>query len=117
MFLPSPPACLVRRQSKPRNRPSFRQTLMHLDIASADVLATPQETYFKSQVPAAPRGCAGLQGPHCGGCTVYSRGLDPWVQFDSQGEGNWWKSKRSQTDCSGLSQELSTVPCTSPRDC
>lgn len=38
------------RQSKPRNRPSFRQTLMHLDIASADVLATPQETYFKSQV-------------------------------------------------------------------
>ncbi|XP_053808124.1 mitogen-activated protein kinase kinase kinase 13 isoform X3 [Vidua chalybeata] len=36
-------------QSKPRNRPSFRQTLMHLDIASADVLATPQETYFKSQ--------------------------------------------------------------------
>lgn len=23
---------------------------MHLDIASADVLATPQETYFKSQV-------------------------------------------------------------------
>ncbi|KAF6120209.1 mitogen-activated protein kinase kinase kinase 13 [Phyllostomus discolor] len=37
------------KQSKPRNRPSFRQTLMHLDIASADVLATPQETYFKSQ--------------------------------------------------------------------
>ena len=41
---------LTFRQSKPRNRPSFRQTLMHLDIASADVLATPQETYFKSQV-------------------------------------------------------------------
>uniref|UniRef100_A0A4W3J850 Mitogen-activated protein kinase kinase kinase n=1 Tax=Callorhinchus milii TaxID=7868 RepID=A0A4W3J850_CALMI len=35
--------------SKPRNRPSFRQILLHLDIASADVLATPQETYFKSQ--------------------------------------------------------------------
>lgn len=38
------------RHSKPRNRPSFRQILMHLDIASADVLGTPQETYFKSQV-------------------------------------------------------------------
>uniref|UniRef100_A0AAY5K2B1 mitogen-activated protein kinase kinase kinase n=1 Tax=Esox lucius TaxID=8010 RepID=A0AAY5K2B1_ESOLU len=35
---------------KPRNRPSFRQILLHLDIASADVLSTPQETYFKSQV-------------------------------------------------------------------
>uniref|UniRef100_A0A8C7ZVT2 Mitogen-activated protein kinase kinase kinase 12 n=1 Tax=Oryzias sinensis TaxID=183150 RepID=A0A8C7ZVT2_9TELE len=29
--------------------PSFRQILLHLDIASADVLSTPQETYFKSQ--------------------------------------------------------------------
>lgn len=38
------------RQGKPRNRPSFRQILLHLDIASADVLGTPQETYFKSQV-------------------------------------------------------------------
>uniref|UniRef100_H3A267 Mitogen-activated protein kinase kinase kinase n=1 Tax=Latimeria chalumnae TaxID=7897 RepID=H3A267_LATCH len=37
------------RNSKPRNRPSFRQILLHLDIASADVLSTPQETYFKSQ--------------------------------------------------------------------
>ncbi|KAG8129556.1 hypothetical protein E2320_016214, partial [Naja naja] len=36
--------------SKPRNRPSFRQILLHLDIASADVLSTPQETYFKSQI-------------------------------------------------------------------
>uniref|UniRef100_A0A8C3F146 Mitogen-activated protein kinase kinase kinase n=1 Tax=Chrysemys picta bellii TaxID=8478 RepID=A0A8C3F146_CHRPI len=42
--LPLPP-----RNSKPRNRPSFRQILLHLDIASADVLSTPQETYFKSQ--------------------------------------------------------------------
>ncbi|NXT25223.1 M3K12 kinase, partial [Syrrhaptes paradoxus] len=41
---PCPP-----RNSKPRNRPSFRQILLHLDIASADVLSTPQETYFKSQ--------------------------------------------------------------------
>lgn len=38
------------RNCKPRNRPSFRQILLHLDIASADVLSTPQETYFKSQV-------------------------------------------------------------------
>lgn len=46
------PSCLfsILRNSKPRNRPSFRQILLHLDIASADVLSTPQETYFKSQV-------------------------------------------------------------------
>ncbi|NXO07534.1 M3K13 kinase, partial [Oriolus oriolus] len=57
LHLPVPSTCpdgfkiLMKQtwQSKPRNRPSFRQTLMHLDIASADVLATPQETYFKSQ--------------------------------------------------------------------
>ncbi|XP_077848094.1 mitogen-activated protein kinase kinase kinase 13 isoform X2 [Macaca mulatta] len=57
LHLPVPSSCpdgfkiLMKQtwQSKPRNRPSFRQTLMHLDIASADVLATPQETYFKSQ--------------------------------------------------------------------
>uniref|UniRef100_A0A4W5KFS0 Mitogen-activated protein kinase kinase kinase 13 n=1 Tax=Hucho hucho TaxID=62062 RepID=A0A4W5KFS0_9TELE len=36
-------------QGKPRNRPSFRQILLHLDIASADILGAPQETYFKSQ--------------------------------------------------------------------
>lgn len=40
----------ICRNCKPRNRPSFRQILLHLDIASADVLSTPQETYFKSQV-------------------------------------------------------------------
>lgn len=46
------PPCLLlmSRQGKPRNRPSFRQILLHLDIASADVLGAPQETYFKSQV-------------------------------------------------------------------
>uniref|UniRef100_A0A8D0EAZ9 Mitogen-activated protein kinase kinase kinase n=1 Tax=Salvator merianae TaxID=96440 RepID=A0A8D0EAZ9_SALMN len=57
LHLPVPSTCpdgfkiLMKQtwQSKPRNRPSFRQILMHLDIASADVLATPQETYFKSQ--------------------------------------------------------------------
>lgn len=40
----------VHRNCKPRNRPSFRQILLHLDIASADILSTPQETYFQSQV-------------------------------------------------------------------
>lgn len=35
---------------------------MHLDIASADVLATPQETYFKSQVSQrSPVSCLGNQ--------------------------------------------------------
>ncbi|XP_019410215.1 PREDICTED: mitogen-activated protein kinase kinase kinase 12 [Crocodylus porosus] len=57
LHLPVPTGCpdgfkILLRQcwnSKPRNRPSFRQILLHLDIASADVLSTPQETYFKSQ--------------------------------------------------------------------
>ncbi|KTF88272.1 hypothetical protein cypCar_00031555 [Cyprinus carpio] len=55
--LPLPESCpdgfkILLRQCwncKPRNRPSFRQILLHLDIASADVLSTPQETYFRSQ--------------------------------------------------------------------
>uniref|UniRef100_A0A3P8Y0R7 mitogen-activated protein kinase kinase kinase n=1 Tax=Esox lucius TaxID=8010 RepID=A0A3P8Y0R7_ESOLU len=55
--LPVPESCpdgfkILLRQCwscKPRNRPSFRQILLHLDIASADLLSTPQETYFKSQ--------------------------------------------------------------------
>ncbi|XP_016110513.1 mitogen-activated protein kinase kinase kinase 12-like [Sinocyclocheilus grahami] len=55
--LPLPESCpdgfkILLRQCwncKPRSRPSFRQILLHLDIASADVLSTPQETYFKSQ--------------------------------------------------------------------
>lgn len=45
---------IFSRQGKPRNRPSFRQILLHLDIASADVLGAPQETYFKSQVSTMP---------------------------------------------------------------
>uniref|UniRef100_A0A8C4VU42 mitogen-activated protein kinase kinase kinase n=1 Tax=Gopherus evgoodei TaxID=1825980 RepID=A0A8C4VU42_9SAUR len=64
LHLPVPSGCpdgfkILLRQcwnSKPRNRPSFRQILLHLDIASADVLSTPQETYFKSQA------CAGHPG-------------------------------------------------------
>ncbi|KAJ3586579.1 hypothetical protein NHX12_012976 [Muraenolepis orangiensis] len=55
--MPIPDSCpdgfkILLRQCwnvKPRNRPSFRQILLHLDIASADILSTPQETYFKSQ--------------------------------------------------------------------
>uniref|UniRef100_A0A8C5FWM4 mitogen-activated protein kinase kinase kinase n=1 Tax=Gadus morhua TaxID=8049 RepID=A0A8C5FWM4_GADMO len=55
--LPVPETCpdgfkILLRQcwsSKPRNRPSFRQILLHLDIASADILSTPQETYFQTQ--------------------------------------------------------------------
>uniref|UniRef100_A0A674NYN4 mitogen-activated protein kinase kinase kinase n=1 Tax=Takifugu rubripes TaxID=31033 RepID=A0A674NYN4_TAKRU len=58
LHLPVPESCpdsfkLLLRQCwncKPRNRPSFRQILLHLDIASADILSTPQETYFQSQV-------------------------------------------------------------------
>ncbi|XP_043549318.1 mitogen-activated protein kinase kinase kinase 13 [Chiloscyllium plagiosum] len=57
LHLPVPSTCpdgfkILMKQTwhcKPRNRPSFRQILLHLDIASADVLGTPQETYFKSQ--------------------------------------------------------------------
>ncbi|CAG07082.1 unnamed protein product, partial [Tetraodon nigroviridis] len=57
LHLPVPESCpdsfkLLLRQCwncKPRNRPSFRQILLHLDIASADILSTPQETYFQTQ--------------------------------------------------------------------
>lgn len=56
--IPFSPNSIPSRNSKPRNRPSFRQILLHLDIASADVLSTPQETYFKSQV------CCGWENEH-----------------------------------------------------
>ncbi|XP_058478227.1 mitogen-activated protein kinase kinase kinase 13 isoform X2 [Solea solea] len=57
LHLPVPSTCpdgfkiLMKQtwQGKPRNRPSFRQILLHLDIASSDILGAPQETYFKSQ--------------------------------------------------------------------
>nr|XP_006823786.1 PREDICTED: mitogen-activated protein kinase kinase kinase 13-A-like [Saccoglossus kowalevskii] len=56
--LPIPRTCpegfqLLMRQcwhGKPKNRPSFRQVLMHIDIASSDFLSTPQESYFDKQV-------------------------------------------------------------------
>ncbi|XP_071822841.1 mitogen-activated protein kinase kinase kinase 13-B-like [Apostichopus japonicus] len=36
--------------AKTKNRPNFRQIMMHLDIAAADFLSTPQEAYFDKQV-------------------------------------------------------------------
>ncbi|XP_033101344.1 mitogen-activated protein kinase kinase kinase 13-A-like [Anneissia japonica] len=56
--LPIPSTCpdgfkLLMKQcwnAKPNNRPSFRQILMHIDIAAADFLSTPQEAYFDKQV-------------------------------------------------------------------
>ena len=41
---------LSPRQPKPKNRPSFRQILMHLDIAAGAFLAIPPETYLTAQV-------------------------------------------------------------------
>lgn len=38
--------------TKPRNRPSFKYILMHLDIAAVEIRSTPPETYFKTQVMA-----------------------------------------------------------------
>ena len=36
--------------SKPRNRPSFKYILMHLDIAAVEIRSTPPDTYYKTQV-------------------------------------------------------------------
>ncbi|XP_076351101.1 uncharacterized protein LOC143247252 [Tachypleus tridentatus] len=55
--LPIPTTCpegfmLLMKQcwsAKPRNRPSFRHILMHLDIAAVEILSTPKEKYFKTQ--------------------------------------------------------------------
>ena len=35
---------------KPRNRPSFKQILMHIDIAEVQLLSFQAEEYFKTQV-------------------------------------------------------------------
>ena len=54
VFIPLPHklkcSILFYRTAKPKNRPSFRQIHMHLDIAAADFLSTPQEAYFDKQV-------------------------------------------------------------------
>uniref|UniRef100_A0A8C9ZPT5 mitogen-activated protein kinase kinase kinase n=1 Tax=Sander lucioperca TaxID=283035 RepID=A0A8C9ZPT5_SANLU len=65
LHLPVPDSCpdsfkLLLRQCwncKPRNRPSFRQILLHLDIASADILSTAQETYFHECLCDGEGGC------------------------------------------------------------
>ena len=42
--------CIFFRSAKSRNRPSFRQILMHLEIASPELLNIEQEDFIKSQV-------------------------------------------------------------------
>lgn len=57
LHLPVPSTCpdgfkLLMKQcwsAKPRNRPSFRHILMHLDIAAVEILSFPNETYFQTQ--------------------------------------------------------------------
>lgn len=58
-----------------------------------------------------------LQGSDFRGCTEYSRSPDPWFQFDSWGEANWWVFKNllpmfSQTV--SFCQKLNVVSFTSP---
>lgn len=55
--LPIPSSCpygfklLIKQcwSAKPRNRPSFKQILAHLDIAASEVLTNSPEKYFKNQ--------------------------------------------------------------------
>merc|ERR1712038_1559940 len=55
--LPIPSSCpegvklLVKQcwSAKPRNRPSFRHILMHLDIAAVEILSVKPEDYFRTQ--------------------------------------------------------------------
>merc|ERR1719219_2072464 len=55
--LPIPSTCpegfklLIKQcwSSKPRNRPSFRHILMHLDIAAVEILSFKPEDYFRTQ--------------------------------------------------------------------
>lgn len=57
LHLPVPTTCpegfkLLMKQCwspKPRNRPSFRSILMHLDIAAVEILSFPKDTYFQTQ--------------------------------------------------------------------
>lgn len=56
--LPIPSTCpdgfklLVKQcwSTKPRNRPSFKHILIHLDIASVEILSYKPEDYFRTQV-------------------------------------------------------------------
>ncbi|XP_067003401.2 mitogen-activated protein kinase kinase kinase 13-A isoform X2 [Anabrus simplex] len=57
LHLPIPSTCpegfrlLVKQcwSEKPRNRPSFKNILMHLDIAAVEVLCTPADEYLRTQ--------------------------------------------------------------------
>ncbi|XP_034232594.1 mitogen-activated protein kinase kinase kinase 13 isoform X2 [Thrips palmi] len=57
LHLPIPTTCpsgfrlLVKQcwAAKPRNRPSFKHILLHLEIASIEVLCTPAQEYFNTQ--------------------------------------------------------------------
>jgi len=57
LYLPIPTTCpegykLLIKQcwaNKPRNRPSFKNILMHLDIASVEILSYQPEDYFRTQ--------------------------------------------------------------------
>lgn len=58
LHLPIPSSCpdgfrLLIKQcwaAKPRNRPSFKHIMMHLDIAGSQVLVNTPDEYFKTQV-------------------------------------------------------------------
>lgn len=58
LHLPIPSTCpdgfrLLLRQcwnTKPKNRPSFRHIMMHVEIAAVEILSTPEEQYFETQV-------------------------------------------------------------------
>lgn len=58
LHLPIPSSCpegfrlLVKQcwSAKPRNRPSFKHILIHLEIAAVEVLGSSPEDYFRSQV-------------------------------------------------------------------
>ncbi|XP_054274233.1 mitogen-activated protein kinase kinase kinase 13-like isoform X2 [Macrosteles quadrilineatus] len=57
LHLPIPSSCpegfrlLIKQcwSAKPRNRPSFKHILIHLDIAASEVLSSSPEDYFKTQ--------------------------------------------------------------------
>lgn len=58
LHLPIPSTCpdgftLLLKQcwnTKPKNRPSFRHIMMHVDIAAVEILSTPDDQYFQTQV-------------------------------------------------------------------
>ena len=71
--LPIPKTCpdgykLLIKQcwaAKPRNRPSFKHILMHLDIAAVEVLSYQPQDYFKTQVSCILRNCVWVLWNEC----------------------------------------------------